>query len=75
MRKNDFDAFFDPEGFKPYAVEAQRTSYGWDVKIEELHLNFNVPSEPEVFSRSITMIADVLRRSPFQISISVKLIQ
>jgi hypothetical protein len=75
MRQSEFDAFFDPEGSKTYAVEAQRSGAGWDVEIEELRLNFFVPSEPEVFSRSIMLIADALRRPPFKVSISVNLSQ
>lgn len=75
MRQSDFDAFFDPEESKTYTVEAQRVGYGWEVDIEELHLHFNVPSEPEVFSRSIMMIASALRRPPFQVAVSVNLNQ
>lgn len=75
MRQSDFDAFFDPEGSKTYAVEAQRSALGWDVEVEELHLRFTVPSEPEIFSRAIMLIADALRRPPFNVSISVKINQ
>lgn len=75
MQQADYDDFFDPEGGKTYAVAAQRSAAGWDVEVKELNLQFSVPSEPEVFSRAITLIARALRRPPFHITVSVHLAQ